>query len=586
MSESGTAKNGSPKSIFLRCPMANQSCDKAIDGQARGRPRPERAVSAAHSAWPTSDILLLTALTLLSLLLRISWALTRNVVIENEGAEYTSIAVNLAAGRGYVGLMGGPELVQSPLYPMLIRAGLFFIHSPVGSARAVSIATGALIVPLLFMLVSVAYGRRPAWIAAVLGGLDPFLIGFSASTYADCLYTTLLAAVVYFAISSLRLPRNRRFIAWGSLLGLAYLAKPEAIGQLAVVVLLLSLVGAWKHRLKSSLSGVAIVLACYAVFASPYLAFSARYTHHLTLEGKSEMNYVMISSLNAGMDPYQAAYGLSASGQREGVLLFPQFLGRSHPHTLTELARFFLLAASRNMRLLYDGLALYVWLPLLTLALFGLFRSAWSQERALVELVLLSSFSVACIPALIAPFLSLRHVLPVMPFVVIWSAKGIDELGEWVQQTVDSLLPVGRPGVYLCSATIVLLTATILILGGRAARHEFEEATATSLYLKEAGLALAKRANGKVIVDKGTVVAFYSGASWMVMPYAPAPEILRYFELYHPDFVVIDRLDPLEDSLARALRNDPNAHPLSLNLRSPLTVYEWGGTGSAEPTGR
>jgi len=315
------------------------------------------------------------------------------------------------------------------------------------------------------------------------------------------------------------------------------------------------------------------------VFASPYLAYLARYTDHLVLEGKSEINYVFVSRLNAGMNPYRAAYGLSDLGQPEGVLLIPsQFIGNSiYPHKLTEMGRFLLLAVSRNVRVLYDVLALYVWLPLLTLCLFGLFRSPWSQERALVELVLLSTFLVACIPALVAPSLSLRHVLPVMPFIIIWAAKGIDELGDWVQQTVDNLLPVSRPGVYLCVPAIVLLSMTVLILGGRATRHvvEFKEATKASLYLKETGLALAKRANGKVLVDSGTVVAFYAGATWMVMPYAPAPMILRYLEQHHPDFVVVNRLGPLKDDLVGALRNEPNARSLSLNLRSPLTVYEW-----------
>jgi hypothetical protein len=252
--------------------------------------------------------------------------------------------------------------------------------------------------------------------------------------------------------------------------------------------------------------------------------------------------------------------------------------GRSaYPHTLTEFARFFFLAASRNVRALYEGLALYVWLPLLTLCLFGLFRSAWSQERALVELVLLFMFALACIPVLIAPYLTFRLVLPVMPFVIIWGAKGIDELGYWVQQTVDNLLPVRRPGVYLCIATIVLLSAIVLILGGKNARHVdcFKEADATSMYLKETGLALAKRANGKVIVDSETVVPFYAGATWMGMPFAPAPVILRYFEQRHPDFIVINRLIRQEDGLAEALKKDPDARPLSLNPSSPLTVYEW-----------
>jgi hypothetical protein len=41
---------------------------------------------------------------------------------------------------------------------------------------------------------------------------------------------------------------------------------------------------------------------------------------------------------------------------------------------------------------------------------------------------------------LIAPFLELRFVLPLMPFVIIWGAKGIDELGNWVQQLLQFTL--------------------------------------------------------------------------------------------------------------------------------------------------
>jgi len=558
--------------------------NKAVDVQAGREPRPQRAAPAVHSAWLKRDIVLLTALTLLSLFLRITWAVTRDVVIENEGAEYTRIGVNLAADKGYVGLMGGPQLVFPPLYPMLIRTGLFFAHSPVASARAVSIAAGTLLVPLVFLIVSAAYERRSAWIAALISGLHPFLIGFSASTYADCLYTTLLAGIVYFALLSLRLPPIRCFIALGSLLGLAYLTKAEMIAEIAVLPVLISAVGAWKHRLKYALSGAALVLACSALLASPYVAYLSRHAHHLRLEGTSEETFVLTSRLNAGMDIYRAENGLSDTGQQEGPLLSTQYVfGTSaYPHTLTEFARFFLLASSRNVRELYEGLALYVWLPLLTLCLFGLFRSAWSQERALVELVLLSMFPLACIPVLIAPFLSLRFVLPMMPFVIIWSAKGIDELGDWVQQTVDNLMSVRRPGVYLCIATIAFLSAMILILGGKNARHVdcFKEADATSMYLKEAGLALAKRASGKVIVDTGTVVAFYSGATWMGMPFAPAPVILRYFEQHHPDFIVINRLIRQEDGLAEALKKDPDAHPLSLNPSSPLTIYEWERAGA------
>jgi 4-amino-4-deoxy-L-arabinose transferase-like glycosyltransferase len=314
---------------------------------------------AAHSAWLKRDLLLLTALTLLSLFLRITWAVTRDVMIENEGAEYTRIGENLATGKGYVGLMGGPQLVFTPLYPILIRTGLFFTHSPVASARAVSIAAGTLLVPLVFLIVLAAYDRRPAWIAAVISGLHPFLIGFSASTYADCLYTTLLAGIVYFAIVCLQMPPIRWFIALGSLLGLAYLTKAEMIAEIAVLPVLISAVGALKHRLRYALSGAALVLACGALFASPYVIYLSRHAHHLRLEGTSEATFVLTSRVNAGMDPYRAENGLSDTGQEEGPLLSTQYVfgSSAYPHTLTEFARFFLLAASRNVRGYYK-----VWL--------------------------------------------------------------------------------------------------------------------------------------------------------------------------------------------------------------------------------
>jgi len=183
---------------------------------------------------------------------------------------------------------------------------------------------------------------------------------------------------------------------------------------------------------------------------------------------------------------------------------------------------------------------------------------------------------VACIPVLITPNLMLRFLLPVVPFFVIWCAKGIDELGEWVHRTVDNLLSIRGPGAYLGTATIVLACTIILIVGGKNARHvdEFQETKATSLYLKEAGLALAKHASEKVVVDEGTVVAFYAGATWMTMPYASAPVILRYFEQHRPDFIVINRLKQ-QDVLAKALENDPDVHLLALNLCPPLTIYEW-----------
>jgi 4-amino-4-deoxy-L-arabinose transferase-like glycosyltransferase len=571
----------------VKCPtaVAEASLKQTLEPQVAGV---SQAGHPQRSTWVKQDLLLLGLLVLLSLVLRIGWAVRRDVVVENEGAEYVRIAVNLADGHGYVGTMSGPQLLFPPLYPILIRTGFFLTDSPVTSARAVSILAGTLLVPLLFLIVSTIYGRRPAWIAAIIAALYPFLIGFSAATYSESLYTTLLAGVVYFAIAGLRLPPMHVFVALGSLLGLAYLTRPEIMGQIAVLALIICAAAAWKRRLSYGISGIAIALACCAVFASPYVVYLGRHTHHFRIEGKSEVNYALISRINSGMDPDTASGGLSATGEEEGPLLNPNsFIGKSIiPHSVRKIAHFFSTAASRNARGLYDELLPgYFWLPLLTLCLFGLFRSAWSAERTLVEILLLTMFVLAAVPVLIAPFLSWRFVLPMMPFIIIWAAKGIDELGEWIRQSLENLLPSGRIGFPAQLATVVVLSAIVLVTGVKTTRgvYDLKGAYASSLYLKDAGLALANRARGKTVVDDGTVLPFYSGATWMPLPTAPPPILLRYFEEHHPNFVVINNTKPAEHALSEAIKAWPNAHALSLNLKSPLTIYEWDEPAKGNP---
>jgi len=109
--------------------------------QVRRRRHPNQAVSAPHSAWSKRATFFfsrhspscLCSYGSAGLWHEMSWSKTR---VPNIPA---SLQISLLV-NGYVGLMGGPQLVDPPLYPMLIRAGLFFTHSAVASARAVSIA--------------------------------------------------------------------------------------------------------------------------------------------------------------------------------------------------------------------------------------------------------------------------------------------------------------------------------------------------------------------------------------------------------------------------------------------------------------
>jgi hypothetical protein len=58
-----------------------------------------------------------------ALVLRLYVATTHDVMTNDRGS-YLRLAENLAAGKGYVGMLGDQELKFSPGYPALIALGL------------------------------------------------------------------------------------------------------------------------------------------------------------------------------------------------------------------------------------------------------------------------------------------------------------------------------------------------------------------------------------------------------------------------------------------------------------------------------
>ena len=520
-------------------------------------------------------------LLVLALAVRIFWAVTRDAVIENEGAEYTRIAMNLASGHGYVGLMAGPEMLFPPLYPVLIRIGMFLFQDAVTSARAVSIIAGTLLVLVLFLTANLLYGKRVGLVAGALGALYPMFVGFSAATYSEGVYATLIASVLYFALLTLRLPSARYAIPLGIALGLAYLTKPEAIAQMGIVLAGIAVAGLISRNRKS-FAAIAIVLVCFALFALPYVIFLYRHTHHLRLEGKSEVNYVIISRINSGLDPGIAAAGVSDAGEDSGPLITPNsFIGKpaARPHGVREAVNFFATAASRNWRAFVNGLLpTYFVLPIVALCAIALFREPWSARRLGDEMLFALMLALACVSMLLTPFISWRFVLPFMPFLIIWMAKGMDELSLWSKETLVNSLGGESRWSYAQSLVAAALVLAVLVAGAKATEGmvALSEARADSLYLKEAGLALRDRAQGKTVMDLGTIVAFYSGATWLPTPAGSVAGVSRFIDLHQPDFVVVHPSNDRawQQELATAIAANPRAHLLFSKRNGELLVFE------------
>jgi hypothetical protein len=105
--------------------------------------------------------------------------------------------------------------------------------------------------------------------------------------------------------------------------------------------------------------------------------------------------------------------------------------------------------------------------------------------------------------------------------------------------------------------------------------------TDRELVMKQAGLYLGSHVPGpKRIMDTGTIVSYYSGATWVPMPWAAGRPLLNYVARERPDLVVVhaDAWNPGAIELIDLLERDRRAHlvrQFSSNSSDQLRVYAW-----------
>lgn len=165
----------------------------------------------------------------------IAWV--RTAAIFDDGPRFLAIARAIDAGAWSLGLRDAFH----PLYPLATvgaHRALSLADSAVGWETAgalVSVIASAAAVAFLFLFVREAFGRAPAWAAAVLLAVHARAIEYGSDVQSDGLYMCLLTAGIW---AGWRAWRHRsRLAAAGAGLGsgLAYLTRPEGLGLVLVL---------------------------------------------------------------------------------------------------------------------------------------------------------------------------------------------------------------------------------------------------------------------------------------------------------------------------------------------------------------
>lgn len=484
----------------------------------------------------------------LALVIRLGWAYAFTPVIGIEGAEYVRMAENLRAGNGLVGCMEGPQLLYSPLYPVLIAASSFLIRNPELVAHVLSAIFGALLVILVHSMALRMYGPRSAGFAALLAAFHPLLVGFSASIYAESIYVTLVFAAIYWGIRAVELRRVPDCLLAGTVFGLSYLTRPDAFLYPFFFVFAIWLVGSWqKEKLSKLLRASLLLLIPHLILAAPYVGFLYRHTGLIRLEGKWNVNYTIGERIRSGMNLFEASFGTNDKLEDDGPLLNPNrfFNWTPYSHHFGDKVRFLFGNAKRNRLEVYQDILLssscgspILWI----LVILGLFRGAWARSR-LIEELLLGAMGFAIMFLVMAAHIPhFRYAFPVMPILLVWAGNGLGELWQWAcdlgQSIGDNPWLPWLAGWGVSSAAVLLLF--VFSLWGVQSIGEFTQEGPRLQQIREAGLWLRGHAPGpKRIFSLGTVLPYYADGTFLPFPYAPAPLTLRYIESRNPDYVAL-----------------------------------------------
>lgn len=148
---------------------------------------------------------------------------------------YVELAKRVVAGDTAL----GPGLYYvSPLYIYLL-ALVYGVTKSFTAARIVQAALGTVAVWLIFVTAREWFGRRAAWIAAVLATLTGVFTYYEGLILQASIDIVLTAAALWFLTLALRQEQRRHYIFAGLAFGLASLNRPNLLVSAAAIVLLL-----------------------------------------------------------------------------------------------------------------------------------------------------------------------------------------------------------------------------------------------------------------------------------------------------------------------------------------------------------
>ena len=540
----------------------------------------------------------LFVLLALGLALRLIWIAWQTPILQGDECEYLRIAENIVRHHRYAGLFEGPQVIYPPLYPLLIALVSFVTRDLPTAGLAVGVIGGLCLIAAMYALAAYLYGTRVALIAGALGACFPVLVELSGILFSQVLYLPLVVGGAYFGMRWADRTGRHSGLLCGACFGLAYLTRPEAVAGIFVAAAAFVLTAErFGSSIRTALAGTIAPLALTALIAAPYVAYLSHATGGFRLEGKSVMNFVIAERMNAGMSLNEAQFGLGPGAREDGPLLSPNrwILEAPAAIPLSALPEFWVRNARRTaapVRWMLTGPA-FGGLLTAGLAAIGLaWRRRWTPQEVTRELLLVAFVGGYLAILLGQHAMSLQYVVPLLPFMLVWAARGIDIVASLPVALLHQASRAAHAAALASSAAIrIVLFLALLAIAARTVPDggEFKSIQPAEAYRRDAGLWLAHERHGeRRVMSASNEVAYYAQATALRLPYATEADALRYLHAKSPDYVVLvhERYATGGDRYHAEWRTrgmtDPAAH-LLVRAGPPddpdFAIYEWDATG-------
>jgi hypothetical protein len=425
---------------------------------------------------------------------------------------------------------GDAEVFFPPLYSLVLATVLQLTNDPEIAGSLVSAVASTASVFLAYVLASRCLSSTGSFIAALLFAIATLRVWLSQWVLADSLYLFLILSAI--AARFCNKTRNETIGSFwaGLLLGLAYLAKPEAIGYIGCLLffeIAVNRVQGFKRRLSNAFISVLI----FACIMAPYILWLHSNTGEWRLSGKMDYALAVAEVKYQDHDIIQAVRITPEGKQKEIVR------GNSSPTRIISRVPSFTRSILR--RILY---ALGPSGIIAVLLALGLHLSI----RDMTRVVDINALGIQLLQIMPIGMLLLfgpedRRYLPYLPVCFLWVARGVEGLWcagrrghttSWLQQVRCRSLR------YLAGVAVALIIIS----------HGFRQWTmhpaVNPVFLnKEVGAWMRNHLVSGTTLSQEPAIPFYAGMLWESIPYADLDGLIAYAHFHRLRYLIVTNAD-------------------------------------------